>query len=74
MINWIKKEYHAFKNSRTIKLSYAQKALAIVTIALEIMPATKGYMSIELFALLNGVLAVIANHLRKVTTKSLDDK
>ena len=74
MITWIKNEYKAFKSSRTIRLAYAQKALAVVTGILSLMPSFRGYLTPELFMAVNGVFGVIANSLRKSTSSAIGDK
>ena len=73
MIDWIKKEYAAFKASRTIRLAYAQKALAVVTGLAALLPAFRGYLTPEFFVAANAVFGIIANYLRKRTSKKLPE-
>lgn len=71
MIDWIKNEYRRFKESRTVKLAYAQSLLGVLAVVLELMPFTKDLMSPTVYGVIFAVFGLIAKRLRLATSTSL---
>ena len=71
MINWIKKEYENFCNSKTVKLAYAKKLAGVVTFSIGLLPQFQEFISPMWFGVVLYVLGEIDNQLRKVTNKPL---
>ena len=71
MINWIKKEYQNFCNSKTVKLAYAKKLAGIVTFLIGLLPQFQGFINPMWLGVMLYVLGEIDNQLRKVTSKPL---
>jgi len=74
MIDWFKQEWNNFKNSRTIRLAYAQGLANIIGGIMTLLPSFEGYFSPQLFIAINAVFALAFNVLRKLTTESLGEK
>jgi hypothetical protein len=73
-MSWLKKEYKAFKTSKTIRLAYAKKLAGLVSLILSNIGYFESSLAPATFGLVLIGLGAADNHLRKVTTKSLDDK
>lgn len=71
-MDWLRNEYRRFKESRTIRLAYAQKALGFVTLALELLPFTQGYMTPAVYGIVMVLFGHLSKQLRMATSKVLD--
>jgi hypothetical protein len=72
MIDWIKREYRRFRDSRTVKLAYAAKLLALIGAAMELMPAFRGMINPMVYPIIIAVLGVAGKHLRVATTTGIE--
>jgi len=73
-MEWLRKEYLAIKNSKTIRLSYLKTLAGLVSVALALSGNFESVIDPFWFGLGVAVLGMMDNKLRKVTTQPLDDK
>jgi len=72
MINWIRKEYKRFCNSKTVKLAYAAKATAIIGATMELLPTFEGMINPVLYPIIIGLLGFAGKQIRLATNTKLD--
>ena len=72
MIDWFKKEYRRFKESRTVRLAYYTKALGVVMTLSSLLPVLKDYITPETMGVAVIILGYLAKQLRLATTTGIE--
>ena len=73
-MNWLKKEYNAFMNSRTIRIAYIKKLAGLVSVLLAVSGHFEAVIDPVWFGVGLTLLGMADNKLRKITSEPLEDK
>ena len=73
-MDWLKKEYYAIKNSKTIRFAYLKKLAGLVSVILAVSGNFETHVDPMWFGVVVALLGMADNKLRKLTSKHLDDK
>ena len=73
-MNWLKKEYYAIKNSKTIRFAYLKKLAGLVSVILALSGNFEAHVDPMWFGVVVALLGMADNKLRKITSDAIEDK
>jgi len=73
-MDWLKKEYYAIKNSKTIRFAYLKKLAGLVSVILALSGNFEAAFDPMWFGVIVALLGMADNKLRKVTSEPLENK
>lgn len=73
-MSWLKKEYNAFKSSKTIRFAYLKKLAGLVSVILAISGNFEASVDPMWFGVIVALLGMADNKLRKLTSDPLESK